>query len=222
MSIKILILDDHDGVRNAIAIALKQNDSRFEYLQASDCESALKILLDNPECKTLILDLNLGHENGLDALDRIRQIRPGIRTLVWSMYWEPIRVLQANDKQVEGYVTKNSDLSVLKEAIVKISYGEKYFCEDVKGFLDVGFYYHEENDESRILTQFLFNAYKTLTKREEKIFALLAEGKSTVEISEILGRALQTIENQRNSIYKKLEVTNRAELISAAQKLGVI
>ena len=78
----------------------------------------------------------------------------------------------------------------------------------------------QDDKDAHILS--LVENYKMLSKKEQEVFKLLASGKTSKEIAEILGKAEKTIINQRSNIYGKLDLHDRLDVIEAAQALGVI
>ena len=76
--------------------------------------------------------------------------------------------------------------------------------------------------DSVLNEKFSYMDYKSLTKSEQEVFALLAQKKETCEIAKILNKKEKTVINQRSIIYQKLNVHDRLELIEFAKNIGVL
>ena len=88
-ALKILFVDDHEGIRNGIGQLLQQNDSCFDFIYASNCTQALEEAAKNPDIKVVVVDINLDGENGLALVPQIRKILMDAKFVVYTM----IRIL---------------------------------------------------------------------------------------------------------------------------------
>ena len=83
---KVLLIDDHNMLRESLVLALKKECPDFDFLQASTGDEAKEILVKNDDCRMIVLDLQVGKENGLFILSELRTVRPEIKTLVCSAF----------------------------------------------------------------------------------------------------------------------------------------
>ncbi|MDY4986022.1 MAG: response regulator transcription factor, partial [Treponema sp.] len=130
---------------------------------------------------------------------------------------------QALKSKIEGYVTKDSKLEELEKAIFAVADGNLYYNQRANQIMHLMLNKDnaDQNDKDAHILSLVEN-YKMLSKKEQEVFKLLASGKTSKEIAEILGKAEKTIINQRSNIYGKLDLHDRLDVIEAAQALGVI
>lgn len=214
---KILFIDDHTGLRESLAIALKNENPDFDFLQANCSAVAKKILLQNKDCSTLLLDLQVGIENGLSVLEDLRKVNPKIKTLVCTAFYEPLKIEAALKKAVQGFITKTSDIKEIETALKAVVAGKEYFCTEALSVMKSSF--SDESDDDN--TASLFARYKTLSAKEKEIFDLLAKGLSISAIAETLGKKVKTAENQRTVVYSKMNIHDRLEAVEVGKKLGL-
>ena len=220
-ALRILFIDDHEGISDGIASILSQNNPAFEFLLADSIESAKSVLEKNPDIQVCILDLNLDGQDGLDAIPVLKTINHNISFLVYTMYSDPLHVEKALKAGVEGYVTKKTKLAELEQALIAVSGGRNYYGSAISKIIRnlLSGNSHENNDSRQMQ---LYADWRTLTKTEQELFALLAQKKETYEIAEILGKKEKTVANQKSMIYQKLGIRDRLDLLDIAKTLGVI
>lgn len=221
--LKILFVDDHAGLRDGLCFLLAQKNTNFEFITASDQKEALAAASNNQEITTAIIDLNLHNSNGLDLVCELRKIIPALNVLIYTMYSDPIHIEKALQSNIQGYITKNSDINELEKAILSVASGELYFNKQTRKILQTilnktGTSYSSDDDASLRL----FENYRLLTRKEQEVFSLLAQKKETAEIAQLLGKSEKTVINQKSIIYQKLNIRDRLDLIEDAKILGVI
>ncbi len=130
MSIKVLVVDDHDLVRMGITRML-DDDPNIEVIgEAIDGDSAvIQVRAISPD--VVLLDVNMPNINGVEATRRIKQFNPNIKVLAVSSLTAqpyPSMLLKAG---VNGYITKGTPLDEMIRAIKKVHAGSRYFSHDV-------------------------------------------------------------------------------------------
>ena len=211
-------------LRESLVLALKKECPDFDFLQAASGDEAKKILAKNADCQMLVLDLQVGKEKGLFILSELRAIRPEIKTLVCSAFYEPLTVENAINAKVQGYITKTADLSEIALAVKMVAGGKEYFCSEALNVMKANVNASKIASglmDSPDRTTKLFADFKKLSPTERKIFELLAKGHSASEIANMRGKSPKTIENQRTAIYDNLGIHNMGELAAAAKALGL-
>lgn len=201
--------------RKGVASILEKK-AHFEIVGEADTPEAMLAsgALNNTDI--LLLDLSLGEKSGLDYISSIKKKNGRIKILVLSMHNKPILIKKAVNLGADGYVVKQSPPEILIQAIKAIKEGLKYLDPALSDSLflclsDAG----AVNSESDV-------SYNSLSKREQEIFRLLAEGLSAVQISKKLYISRKTVENHRSNIMAKLKLQSLPDLISYANDLGVI
>ena len=111
----------------------------------------------------------------------------------------------------------------LEKAIFAVADGNLYYNQRVNQIMHLMLNKGDadQNDKDAHIFSLVEN-YKMLSKKEQEVFKLLTNGKTSKEIAEILGKAEKRIINQRSNIYGKLDLHDRLDVIEAAQALGVI
>ena len=162
-------------------------------------------LLTNPE----ILALNQ------DVLGVQGRRVPGTRVLILSMHTDEAYVIQAVQAGALGYVLKESAGTEIVEAIAALRAGRSFFSPAVKSIL--------LDDYVRTLTQRgLTDRYDTLSEREREVLQLVAEGRSTREIADLLAISVATVETHRAHILQKLDLKNTAAVVLFAARRGIV
>ena len=232
--LKILFIDDHSGLRDSLSYLLERKNSNFKFYLAGDFERAAVCLRSNPDICIAVVDLNLNGEDGLNIIDKIRQQNPEIKIIIYTMYNDPIHIKQSLQKDIQGFITKDLDVNEIEKAILSVNEGGLYYCKSAQtvmhellnkntsgasgGFADNG----SEGSGSQQNNEVLFKNYKSLTKKEQELFELLAQKKDINEAADILHKSQKTIQNQKSIIYQKMNLRDRLELVDAARQLGVI
>lgn len=216
--LKILFIDDHIALRNAIGTLLSQINNRFEFYYATDSKEGDKQLLENPKISIALIDLNLGgNETGLSALKSFRTIKPDLKAIVFTMYSDPIHIEAVLKAGVQGYITKNAEVEEIERTILTVAENKTCFNKVASKIMQTIL-----SPDSIQGDRFSFRDYKSLTKKEQEVFLLLAQQKEPEEISLLLNKKLKTVLNQRSIIYQKLNCKDRFELIEFAKKIGVL
>lgn len=147
----------------------------------------------------VISDLDMPGISGLDALEQIKLIKPGLPVLILSVFTEDlyaVRILKAGGA---GFMNKNAAPFELINAVRRIAQGKKYIPAEIAEKLLINF------DTAK-------KAHELLTNRELDIFKLLSEGRTITEIAQSLSCALTTVSTHRTRILEKLGLKTNSEL----------
>jgi DNA-binding NarL/FixJ family response regulator len=207
MKKRIVIVDDHASIRDMLKWVLK-NDNEYHIIgEAGSGIEALKVCATcRPD--VLILDLLLPCISGTEVLRRVRKELPCTRTLIFSGTSSAPLIKEALRERPNGYVEKLEGLIILKKAISAIAHGGTYF--------------------STVATRFLSDctaakpATGHLSRREREVLQMIAEGRSSKQISGLLNVALKTVENHRANLMAKLEMHDVASLTRYAAGRGMV
>ena len=209
--ITILLVDDHKLIRDSWSFILN-SDSRFIVVgETSSGEEAIEIAKEKRP-KIILMDVNMSPINGFDATKQIHKISPDSRIIAVSMHTMPAYAKRMLQLGAMGYVTKNSSKEEMIKAIVEVSNGKKYICEEVKAILaDQEL---EENSDKG-------GDMNNLSRRELDIIKLIKEGLSSKEIALQLDISLKTVEVHRYNVLKKLKLKNTAALVNYINAKGL-
>jgi two-component system, NarL family, response regulator NreC len=208
MRCRVLLADDRQIVRQGLRALLKKAGHSVVG-EAADgreaCELAQKL-----QPNVAVLERAMPLLNGLDAIRKIRRVSPKTVTILLTMYTDRPYVLQALQAGAKGYVLKTQAADDLVRAIQEVRRGAVYLSPGVAvGLVDAHLSKEKESKDP-------------LTARERQILQLVAEGKTTKAIGELLGITFKTAESHRNHIMKKLDIHQTAGLVRYAIRRGLI
>jgi DNA-binding NarL/FixJ family response regulator len=199
--ISILIADDHKLIRETWTFILNR-DSRFKVVgSCSNSEEAVK-MSEELQPEIVLMDINMAPFSGIEATRRIREASPNSRIIGVTMHTQPTYAKKMLQLGASGYVTKNSSKEEMFNAILEVSKGNKFICEEIKELLS------EAQDDTAAVS-----AINTLTEREMDVINLIKQGSSSKDISLKLDISIKTVEVHRHNILKKLKLKNAASLI---------
>jgi DNA-binding NarL/FixJ family response regulator len=122
---KILIVDDHEVLREGVKRVLDQQPGTATFGEASTVQEALKLVREQ-DWDVVVLDISLGDRSGLEVLKELRQLRPQLPVLVLSMHSEEQYARRAFMAGAAGYITKDSPRAELVKAINRVAEGGRY------------------------------------------------------------------------------------------------
>ena len=201
--ISILLVDDHKLIRDSWSYILN-NDSRFQVIGTAGTADEAVSIAKGKHPKIVLMDLNMTPVSGFDITKLIRRHSPASNIIGVSMHTMPVYAKKMMQLGAMGYVTKNSSKEEMISAIVEVSRGRKYVCEEVKNILA----------EQELEDKYPHADMNILTQREVDIVQLIKEGLSSREIAEKLEISLKTVEVHRYNILKKMNLKNTAALVN--------
>jgi len=207
LRIKILLVDDHPLVLEGIRAVL-ETYSHIEIVgAASSVRNALDIATTSKP-DVVMMDINMGDINGLDAIELFKEQHPKARLLMLSMHDSKEYISTSVMYGAFGYVLKDVSTNEIVSAIETVASGGTYFSSGVSDVL----LKQKETQKTDI----------PLSTREQSVLLLVAEGKSSKGVAKILSISIRTVETHRKNIKKKLNIKTTAGLTSFAIKNGLI
>lgn len=208
MSLGILLADDHILFRQALRVVLEREGFAVR-AEACDGQEAVR-LAETLRPDLAVLDVAMPILNGLDAARQIVKISPRTKAIVLTMYTEDHYVLGALRAGVRGYVIKTQAAQDLIEAIRTVNQGMTYLSPGVSAAI-----------VDACLTP-KTSCVDPLTLRERQVLQLVAEGKTSKEIADVLDLGVKSAESYRTRIMQKLEIHTTAGLVRYAIREGLI
>jgi DNA-binding NarL/FixJ family response regulator len=196
--IRILIVDDHGLVREGLKRLLDEESDIEVVGEASNASQALRLLAAD-KVDVAVVDINLPDKTGLDLLETIKRDWPNINVLIVSAAPEEHYAVRAIRLGASGYLSKDGALELLVPAIRALAVGGKYITQKVAELLA-----NQVRGGSA--------AEGTFTDRELEVLKLIAQGKSTSQIAEVLHLSDKTVGTYRIRIQDKVGVKSNAEL----------
>tara|TARA_R110002049_G_scaffold116110_1_gene268488 strand:+ start:53872 stop:54513 length:642 start_codon:yes stop_codon:yes gene_type:complete len=209
MEIKILLVDDHQILRDGIRNVIEKNANMKVIAEAIDGRAAIK-LCEQLKPDVVIMDIAMAGLNGVEATKKIVQEAPKTKVIALSMHSNKRFVLGMFKAGAYGYLLKDCDSEELIKAIKTVSINQKYIAQNISGVILNELISGQQEEESN------------LTSREREILQLIAEGKSSKNIGEILFLSSKTVDTHRKNIMDKLDLHSLPELTSYAIKIGLI
>jgi len=211
-SIRVILADDHHLVRAGIRSLLESIEGVEVLADCGDGREALD-LIDEHRPDVAVLDIGMPGLNGLEVARRVSQLSQTTRIIILSMYADPSYVRQALKAGVSGYLLKGAAVSELSLALSAVMQGEKYLTPKVSQTVVEGFLREGENDGEPV---------EDLTQRQREILQLIAEGRSTREMAEMLDVSVKTIETHRSRMMDRLGIRDVPGLVRFAIRAGLI
>jgi DNA-binding NarL/FixJ family response regulator len=209
---RIVLADDHALFREGI----KRIVAGFPGVQivgeASDGLQLLE-LLKTIGADMVILDLSMPNLHGIEAIGQIKRIYPGIKVLVLTMHKTKAYLQQSLAAGADGFLLKEDAYDDLHNAIRTIQ---------EKGFFISSLLFHYASEIMIEAVRKTETPEEILSPREIEILRLVAEGKTSKEIAELLHIADTTVKNHRANMKKKLDLKKNADLIKYAIQNGYI
>src|SRR5687768_2247141 len=211
---RILLADDHEGVRNGLRMVLDSAPDLEVVAEAGDGAEAVELAMSEEEVHLAVLDVTMPRMTGLQAAREISRRKPEMRVLILSMHDNEQYFFEALKAGASGYVLKSVANRDLIEACRATMRGEPFLYPAavralVKDYLDRA---------SRGET----TPEDPLSPRELEVVKLIAEGMTSEEIAEQLFISKKTVDRHRANVLEKLGMRNRVELTRYAIRRGLV
>ncbi len=244
MAVKVLILEDNPVARGFLARVVRESFSdTIQIIEAGDLETARQQvkLAGGPTgihgadpFKLVLVDLELPDGSGLELLAALAQY-PATK-VVTTLYSDDDHLFPALRKGADGYLLKEDRFEVLVEELQKIVRGQPPLSPAIARRLLTHFR-HDDGEEPAQLGAFASTGHapthrpvairqvpehERLTPRESEVLTYLSKGFTIKEIANLMGIKWFTVNDHIKSIYKKLNVSSRAEAAVLASKQGLV
>jgi len=209
---KILLVDDHVLIRDALRSVLKELKDDAVVMEASDCRQAMRLIEANPDLHLIVLDLNLPDRDGFAVLTDLRTRYHKISVVVVSAFHDRDKVIRALDLGALGFIPKSAPREVMVNALRLVFSGGIYIPPEALA--------RAETKDVRPAGKPVSPSDLGLTERQIEVLALMMQGKSNKAISRTLDTAEATVKHHVTAILKALKVANRTEAVIAVGALG--
>jgi DNA-binding NarL/FixJ family response regulator len=204
-AIKVAIADDHKIFRDGIRMALSGKEMLKIIWEAEDGKDLMhKIKLKAPD--VLLMDIRMPEIDGINAISLIRKEFEDVKIIVVTMYDDQEMITKMMEMGANAYLTKTTDPEEIYDAIVTCKNDDFYFNDLVNSAL-LGKLKQRNGDRKTITPVVNFN------EKELKILKLLAEDKTTEEISKVIFLSPRTIETIRQNMKLKVGAKTIAGLV---------
>ena len=202
---KVLVVDDHPLIREALRNVLAELDAQSELLESADSAGALRTAATHPDIDLVLLDLNLPDAQGFTTLEELRRRRPATALVVCSAQHDHQHVARAIALGAAGYIPKSTSHDIMVNALRLVCSGGMYLPPEVLLAANPG-----------------GGAAPQLTRRETEVLALMLEGKSNKRIARELDMAEATVKAHVSRALAKLGATNRVQAAMLVHDAGLV
>ena len=205
--IRCLLADDHELVRYGVRRLLEDAPDFTVVAEAGDAADALKLALERrPDL--VLLDIGMPGMSSFEACKLILEHCPNTRVVFLTMHEERDFVQQALRSGASGYLLKDTPTPILLHALRDVSRGQRYFSPSVLKQI--------ESDNKPVSSAHVPMRRSTLTLREREVMKLLAEGLTVRQAASTLGVSTKTVEAHKFNLMRKLDIHNKAQLVTVA------
>ncbi|MBD2775840.1 response regulator [Iningainema tapete] len=201
--IRVLLADNHTLLRAGLRAILKNIQGIQVVAEAGDGREALQLIADD-QPDVVLMDIAMPDMNGLEATECVVKEFPHVRVIMLSMHANEEYVALALRNGAISYVLKDADVSELELAIRSSFQGETYLSPAVS---------HCRSD---------LQTEVQLTSRQREILQLIAQGRTTKEIAQLLFISVKTVETHRMQLMKRLNIYDVPGLVRYAIRMGLV
>jgi len=213
MSIKVFLADDHAVVRDGLRALLEAQDDITIVGDAADGRQAVN-QIGKLRPDVAVMDIAMPELNGIEATHEIHELCPSTKIVILSVYGTSEHIFRALQAGARGYLMKESTGEEVVAAVRAVHAGRRYLSRKIDDILIDDYIHQQGAIEAK-------SPLETLSQREREVLQLVAEGKSSADIAEILYLSPKTVETYRSRLMQKLGVSNLPDLIKFAIQHGL-
>ncbi|MBD1558338.1 response regulator transcription factor [Vibrio sp. S9_S30] len=208
-AINIVIVDDHQVVLDGFLARLELEEEINVIATASNGVEAIEaVSREKPD--VVLMDVSMPVMNGIEATMLLKEEYPDVKVLMLTMHDNREYIMKVMQAGAVGYMLKEISAEKMVQAIKTVFQGSTYFCESVT---------------QTLFTQPIMPANQKpnpLSRREEAVLKLVAQGQSSKKIASTLNISYRTVETHRQNIKHKLDLHSTAELAKYALEKGLV
>ncbi|WP_138431492.1 response regulator [Fodinibius saliphilus] len=212
-SINILLVDDHDIVRDGIRLLLEDEIGFQIIAEAENGKEAIEACKDY-DIQFIIMDINMPKLNGIEATNEIKEQYPDIKILALTMMDEDEHIRNMIEAGASGYILKSSDKNELVEAITTILDGRHYFSEDATQRVMMDLVKSSSKKENQDPAN--------ITEREQEVLDLIVKEYTNQQIADKFHISIRTVDAHRRNLLQKTGAKNTAGLVTYAIKHNLV
>ena len=212
--IRILIVDDHEMVRNGLSVMMEREADFTVVGEAQNGKEAVE-MVDKLHPDVVLMDLRMPEMDGVEAMRQIRATQDDVKFLVLTTYDSDEYIFDAIEAGAKGYLLKDASREELFRAVRTVHRGESLI---------------EPGVVSRVLDRLTELSHRAaqgpdhlaLSEREVEVLQLMAKGSANKQIASDLSITESTVKTHVANIFQKLEVSHRTEAVTKAMSQGII
>ena len=200
--VTFLLGDDHHIIRQGIQLLIEDNFENAIIDHASSLQQVIRQVKEN-KIDIAILDAQFPDGNCISIIPELKQLAPACKILIFTSFEEETYALKFIEAGADGFLSKLSDETEIRQAVIEIHETGKFTSAFTKKLLAIKEY-----------NPVLLNPLGLLSERERQIAELYAKGLGNLEIANILNLKQNTISTFKKRIFEKLDITTLVELIA--------
>jgi two-component system response regulator DegU len=212
VTIRLLLADDHQMLREGLRRSMEEVG--FDVVgEARDGDEAVRLAADlAPD--VVLMDVTMPDVNGVEATRRLHEQSPDVRIVMLTMHADHDVLDEAFTAGAVGYLVKDCSTDEVAAAVRLAADGETAMSPDLAASMLA--------EVRRLEAQEPVDDERAVTKREEEVLQLIADGCSTPEVAERLFISQKTVKNHLASIYQKLDARDRTQAVLQAVRMGIV
>jgi DNA-binding NarL/FixJ family response regulator len=213
MNIRVFIADDHAVVRDGLRMILEAQEDITVVGEAADGRQAVdQVLKLKPDI--VLMDIAMPDLNGIEATQQILNSSPSVKVVILSIHSSNEHISRALKAGALGYVLKESAGKEVVQAVKTVYLGQRYLCQKISEAVIGDYINLQEGAPAR-------SPLNRLSAREREVLQLIAEGKTSKEIGQMLLLSPKTVETYRSRLMVKLGIKDVPGLVKFAIQHGI-
>ena len=211
MTIRLMLADDHRMLREGLSRSMSEHG--FDVVgEARDGVEAVNMACSlTPD--VILMDVSMPEMDGVEACRQVRAAVPGTKIVMLTMHADQDVLANAIRAGACGYLVKDCSTEEIADAVRMASNGDTALSPQLAASM---------LDEVRKLDMAPAREDRIVTKREEEVLQLIADGGSTSEVAEQMYISQKTVKNHLASIYQKLDARDRTQAVLQAVRMGIV
>ncbi len=211
MTIRLMLADDHRMLREGLSRSMSEHG--FDVVgEARDGVEAVNMAYAlNPD--VVLMDVSMPEMDGVEACRQVRLAVPGTKVVMLTMHADQDVLANAIRAGACGYLVKDCSTEEIADAVRMASNGDTALSPQLAASM---------LNEVRKLDMAPTREERVVTKREEEVLQLIADGCSTSEVAEQMYISQKTVKNHLASIYQKLDARDRTQAVLQAVRMGIV
>ena len=211
MTIRLMLADDHRMLREGLSRSMREEGFDVVAEARNGAEAVQLATQVKPE--VILMDVTMPELDGVEACRQIREAMPGARVVMLTMHADQDVLANAIRAGASGYLVKDCATNEIAAAVRMAAAGDTALSPQLAATM---------LDEVRRMDQPVPEQERVVTKREEEVLQLIADGCSTPEVAERLFISQKTVKNHLASIYQKLDARDRTQAVLSAVRMGIV
>lgn len=217
MPIRLFIVDDHKIIRVGLR-GMLEREKDIQIVGEADKAEELLTLLEKDPADVILMDIDLGEINGIQATATVKSKFPSVHVLGLTMHEEPDFIVKMLEAGASGYLLKNAGRDELLSAIRAVAKGDSYFSQRVSSTL----LQLVTSKKAQAQPARGSHPQTPLSERELEVLRLIAQEHSNGEIADKLFISIRTVDTHRRNLLEKLGLRNTAGLVKYAIEKGIV